>query len=84
MSDKLPRRNFISRLSLAITSALAMPISGVAKDLKKTLKLTDMNPIIKIKPLGFQWDTADPFLFCVHHEDKFPKGNEVMGPSVCL
>lgn len=81
MSDKLPRRNFISRLSLAITSALAMPVSGVANDLKKTLKLTGMDPIIKIKPLGFQWETADPFLFCVHHEDKFPVGNEVMGPS---
>jgi redox-sensitive bicupin YhaK (pirin superfamily) len=81
MSDKLPRRNFISRLSLAITSALAMPVSGVANDLKKTLKLSDMEPILKIKPLGFQWETADPFLFCVHHEDKFPAGNEVMGPS---
>ncbi|MDZ4664328.1 MAG: pirin family protein [Bacteroidota bacterium] len=81
MSDKLPRRNFISRLSLAITSALAMPASGVANDLKKTLKIIDMDPILKIKPLGFQWETADPFLFCVHHEDKFPMGNDVMGPS---
>ncbi|MEN9983928.1 MAG: hypothetical protein RI918_1897, partial [Pseudomonadota bacterium] len=26
----------------------------------------------------------DPFLFCVHHEDNFPKGNEVMGPAVPL
>jgi redox-sensitive bicupin YhaK (pirin superfamily) len=40
-----------------------------------------MDSIIKIKPLGFQWDTQDPFLFCVHHEDKFPQGNDVMGPS---
>ncbi|MFM7022484.1 MAG: pirin family protein [Flavobacteriales bacterium] len=40
-----------------------------------------MNPIKKIKPLGFQWETADPFLFCVHHEDAFPKGNEAMGPD---
>jgi redox-sensitive bicupin YhaK (pirin superfamily) len=29
----------------------------------------------------FQWETADPFLFCVHHEDKFPQGNELMGPA---
>jgi redox-sensitive bicupin YhaK (pirin superfamily) len=34
--------------------------------------------------LGFQWDTADPFLFCVHHEDAFPKGNEAMGPATSL
>ncbi|MBA4304747.1 MAG: pirin [Sphingobacteriaceae bacterium] len=37
-----------------------------------------------IKPLGFQWETADPFLFCVHHEDAFPKGNKDMGPAVPL
>ncbi|MCX7744370.1 MAG: pirin family protein [Flavobacteriales bacterium] len=40
-----------------------------------------MNPIIRIKPLGFQWETADPFLFCVHHEDHFPKGNDYLGPD---
>lgn len=40
-----------------------------------------MNPIKKIKPLGFQWETSDPFLFYVHHEDQFPKGNEQMGPD---
>jgi len=40
-----------------------------------------MNPILSTKPLGFQWETADPFLFCVHHEDYFPQGNEQMGPD---
>ena len=34
--------------------------------------------------MGFVWETADPFLFCVHHEDKFPKGNEEMGPATSL
>lgn len=38
------------------------------------------NKIVNIQPLGFQWQTQDPFLFCVHHEDFFPKGNEEMGP----
>ena len=38
------------------------------------------HPILKIKPLGFQWETSDPFLFCVHHFDNYPKGNEKMGP----
>jgi hypothetical protein len=40
--------------------------------------------IIKTRPLGFQWETQDPFLFCVHHEDFFPKGNEHMGPADSL
>ena len=35
--------------------------------------------VIRIKPLGFPWQTADPFLFCVHHDDAYPAGNERMG-----
>lgn len=42
------------------------------------------NVIKSIKPLGFPWQTQDPFLFCVHHEDHYPKGNEVMGPAASL
>ncbi|MCC7382967.1 MAG: pirin family protein [Deltaproteobacteria bacterium] len=30
--------------------------------------------------LGFPWRTRDPFLFCVHHLDGYPKGNERLGP----
>ncbi len=33
------------------------------------------------KRMGFQWETLDPFLFCVHHEDFYPKGNSSMGPE---
>jgi quercetin 2,3-dioxygenase len=41
-------------------------------------------PIKSIKPLGFPWQTQDPFLFCVHHKDHYPKGNDLMGPAVSL
>lgn len=40
--------------------------------------------IININPLGFMWNTTDPFLFCVHHIDYYPKGNEIMGPDASL
>ncbi len=40
--------------------------------------------IIEIKPLSFPWETLDPFIFCVHHRDEFPKGNEAMGPAESL
>jgi quercetin 2,3-dioxygenase len=44
-----------------------------------------MNSSIKAtKPLGFPWPTQDPFLFCVHHEDAYPKGNDQMGPATSL
>ncbi len=86
MSDNLPRRNFISRVSLALTSVMALPITSFSKTFKESYNSTekDMDPILNVKPLGFQWETSDPFLFCVHHEDKFPKGNEVMGPVTSM
>jgi redox-sensitive bicupin YhaK (pirin superfamily) len=37
-----------------------------------------------IKPLGFTWETKDPFLFCVHHLDNYPAGNDQMGPAASL
>jgi quercetin 2,3-dioxygenase len=42
------------------------------------------SPVIGIKPLGFPWETIDPFLFCVHHHDVYPRGNEKMGPDATL
>lgn len=83
MNDQLPRRNFLSRVAFTITSLLTLPITSFSGSLKKAYSSIEstMNPILKIKPLGFQWETADPFLFCVHHEDYFPKGNDQMGPA---
>ena len=37
--------------------------------------------IIETFPLGFQWATIDPFLFCVHHLDLYPAGNGRFGPQ---
>ena len=43
------------------------------------------NPsVIRISPLGFPWETADPFLFCVYHDDAYPRGNGRMGPAASL
>ena len=30
------------------------------------------------------WPTLDPFLFCVHHRDAYPAGNEQLGPKASL
>ena len=42
------------------------------------------DPVLQTVPLGFQWATVDPFLFCVHHLDLYPAGNEHMGPAASL
>lgn len=83
MSNPLHRRSFLSRAAFAAGSLIALPFTSFSKSVKKAIEESDkmMNPILSIKPLGFQWETADPFLFCVHHEDYFPKGNEQMGPA---
>jgi len=43
-----------------------------------------MAAIKNIKPLGFQWETQDPFLFCAYHKDRYPKGNAQLGPDASL
>ncbi len=35
-------------------------------------------------PLGPQWQTVDPFLFCAHHDDAYPPGTEGLGPDPSL
>ncbi|MGZ4680609.1 MAG: pirin family protein, partial [Ilumatobacteraceae bacterium] len=42
------------------------------------------DPVLQEVPLGFQWPTVDPFLFCVHHLDRYPKANEHFGPDASL
>lgn len=42
---------------------------------------TSGSVIVQQFPIGFQWPTFDPFLFCVHHLDLYPKGNGSYGPD---
>jgi quercetin 2,3-dioxygenase len=41
-------------------------------------------PLLRLRPLGFPWDTQDPFLFCAYHDDAYPRGNAQMGPAASL
>ena len=41
--------------------------------------------ILSIGPIrGVPWQTYDPFLFCVYHQDAYPPGNDRLGPSASL
>lgn len=40
--------------------------------------------IVAINPLGFPWETHDPFLFCAYHKDEYPAGNDQLGPDLLL
>lgn len=43
------------------------------------------NKVIQnIRPLEFMWPVLNPFIFCVHHLDEYPPGNDQMGPAASL
>ncbi len=43
------------------------------------------NKVIQnVRPLEFMWPVSNPFIFCVHHLDKYPFGNDEMGPAASL
>jgi hypothetical protein len=80
MEKENSRRNFLKKLSVtAVGSVLATKTGNAMK-----MEAPKEEVIKNIKPLGFQWETQDPFIFCVHHEDYFPEGNENMGPKTGL
>ncbi len=40
--------------------------------------------VLAVRQMGFPWETRDPFLFCAHHLDRYPAGNEAMAPEDSL
>ena len=40
--------------------------------------------VISTRALGMPWETSDPFLFCMYHNDYYPKGNDNLGPAASL
>ena len=42
------------------------------------------HPVQSVQRLDFVWQTADPFLFCVHHDDAYPEGDARMAPRGSL
>lgn len=76
------RRGFLAKFTLSALALLGWPMGGRSKTTGSEAagQAPNPDPVLQIKPMGFSWDTLDPFLFCVHHEDKFPAGNDEMGP----
>ena len=68
----------ISRFLLGFIAFLNFPLANTKKignlNMLKVSKLPESGP----------WPTSDPFLFCVHHKDIYPKANNNMGPDAKL
>ena len=47
--------------------------------------MAEPDPVIETFELGEPpWPTVDPYLFCVHHHDAYPAGNDRLGPATSL
>ena len=46
--------------------------------------MANSSKILGIQPLGFQWQTEDPFLITMYHRDAYPQGNDKQGPNASL
>jgi redox-sensitive bicupin YhaK (pirin superfamily) len=81
---KVSRRD--SLLALAATAAAACARAPSArKQPNMSSEPFDPNAVLRrVVPLGFPYETQDPFLFCVHHDDRYPAGNEQLGPQASL
>lgn len=69
----MKRRNFLQLMMVLTPKVWAMGLKSKFFG-KKEVKMIK-NEI----PIDFQWPTQNPFLFCVHHFDKYPKGNSNQG-----
>jgi quercetin 2,3-dioxygenase len=45
---------------------------------------TPPDAVLQVVELGRVWQTIDPFLFCVHHDDDYPEGDDELGPCAPL
>lgn len=86
----LTRKGFIAKAvaSLAFIGVGTLALSAWLRRRSNTgvnmMQSANGSAILDIRPLGFQWETADPFLFCVHHLDHYPQGNAALGPKAPL
>lgn len=83
--DDLSRRDAL-KLIAAAGATVAAACNDEAKKGETMIQTADQaDAILGVQKLGgMPWKTLDPFLFCVHHNDAYPAGNETLGPQPAL
>src|SRR4051812_6845288 len=90
---RLERREFLLASTLGLSSALPGCESGAAPSAEPGRRAAShaatsssaTAPLLSLVKLGAPpWPTFDPFLFCVHHHDRYPAGNTELGPLASL
>lgn len=81
MND-LTRREALKLMAVGAASACVRPPQ--AEETKMDERPLKADVILARHTLGSQWPTPNPFLFCAHHEDRYPQGNGRYGPAASL
>lgn len=77
----MSRREFVTSAA-ATAGGLGL---GCTRDGEAAKGREAPSPILGVEALGAPpWRTEDPFLFCVHHLDRYPAGDPRMGPTTSL
>lgn len=89
MEQRITRRKAVKTITTGAIGAVACTGRGesLPESPQETAKENAMkNPILSIDvlPNSGPMPTSDPFLFCVHHLDDYPRGNEKLGPVASL
>jgi redox-sensitive bicupin YhaK (pirin superfamily) len=69
-----------------VVKSLAVATGAAAVGCKPT-QAPAVDPVLEVSalPPGVQpWVTLDPFLFCVHHDDRYPRGDGQLAPAASL
>jgi redox-sensitive bicupin YhaK (pirin superfamily) len=92
MRDRLSRRRALEVMA-ASGAALVVGCTAKAPRASRARAGTGSGPpgettggdaVLAVEPLTTPWQTRDPFLFCMHHDDRYPPGNERLGPDRSL
>jgi redox-sensitive bicupin YhaK (pirin superfamily) len=83
---KLSRRQALKAVAAAgaVTGCLPSSRKREARAPMQDKPKRKTDAVVAVTPQSFPWQTSDPFLFCVHHDDHYPAGNERQGPNASL
>jgi quercetin 2,3-dioxygenase len=87
MTNTLTRRDALRAIVAGATTTACSKNAPTSSATEPEPRVSTADPVLSVLPLppGTQpWQTRDPFLFCVHHDDAYPVGNELMGPATSL
>ncbi len=85
--SELTRRDLLELVAGAAVAGACTPASQSIEGPSiegATPEVEGESAIEHVEALAPQWQTRDPFLFCVHHDDHYPAGNGSFGPAASL